>query len=360
MRHEDIRATLREADAARLAALWARADAVRRDHVGDAVHLRGLVEISNICVRQCAYCGIRAGAADVDRYRMPVADVLAGAERALSYGFGTIVLQAGEDPGLTRTVVADMIRRIRQRTGLAITLSLGERSPDDLRAWRDAGADRYLLRFETSDRQLYARIHPTPPGAGADRIAQLRILRDLGYEVGSGIMVGIPGQTWDSLADDVLAFRTLDLDMIGVGPFIACPGTPLAGALGATLRRQAGASQVPNDVLTTLKVVAVTRLVCPDVNIPSTTALATLDPAAGRANGLRCGANVVMPNLTPVRYRVLYRIYPGKAGIHEPAARSTARLRALITALGRVVGTGPGTSQRFMQRGVTPAHDGSL
>jgi biotin synthase len=281
---------------------------------------------------------------------MDQAEILECADRALEYGFGTVVMQAGEDPGITREFMADTIRAIKERTALAITLSLGERDEEDLRTWREAGADRYLLRFETTDPELYRAIHPSLPGTVSDRIQQLLKMRKLGFEIGTGVMVGIPGQTWETLAQDVWTFRNYDMDMIGIGPYLESPGTPLAGELGTRLRAQAGPEQVPGDPLTTLKVLALTRLVCPETNIPSTTALATLDPATGRASGLLRGANVVMPNLTPPKYRVLYQIYPGKAGLHETADITRAKIEAQIQSLGRTVGVGPGTSPRVGQR----------
>jgi biotin synthase len=226
-------------------------------------------------------------------------------------------------------------------TGLAVTLSLGERDDEDLRAWKAAGADRYLLRFETSDAALYRRIHPSLPGTVSDRVEQLLRMRAMGYEIGSGVMVGIPGQSWDILARDIELFRALDIDMIGVGPFLPSPRTPLGGDGAARLRAPEG-EQVPNDELTTLKVVALTRLVCPEANLPSTTALATIDPATGRELGLTRGANVVMPNVTPPRYRVLYEIYPGKACLHETAEVCHGCLHGRIRSIGRCVGQGPG------------------
>jgi len=340
-----VKAWLQEEDPAALRSLWRRADEVRRARVGDAVHLRGLVEITNFCVRHCAYCGIAACAGPLRRYRMTLDEILACARQGRDFGFGTIVLQGGEDPGVTGPFVADVVRAIKDETGAAVTLSLGERHESDLVAWRDAGADRYLLRFETTDPVLYARIHPNLPGTVSDRFAQLMLMRDLGYEIGTGVMVGIPGQTWDTLADDVWAFRDYDMDMIGIGPYLPSPRTPLAGPLGRSLTA-AQPDQVPNDELTTLKVMALTRLVCPDTNIPSTTALSILDPSAGRVNGLTRGANVIMPNLTPPEYRVLYDIYPGKAGIHETADVLADRVIALIDGLGRAIGKGPGARGR--------------
>ena len=337
----DVRAWLTEQDPAALDLLWQRADEVRRERVGDEVRLRGLVEVTNYCVRQCAYCGIAACAGPLPRYRMTHDEILACARQGREFSFGTIVLQGGEDPDVTGPFVADVVRAIKTDTGAAVTLSLGERSEEDLRMWREAGANRYLLRFETTDPGLYARIHPSLPETVSDRFAQLLRMRDLGYEIGTGVMIGIPGQTWDILADDVWAFREYDMDMIGIGPYLPSPRTPLAGPLGRELAA-APADQVPNDELTTLKAIALTRLVCPDTNIPSTTALSILDPAAGRVNGLTRGANVIMPNLTPPEYRILYDIYPGKAGIHETAEVLTQRVVGLIGSLGRTVGKGPG------------------
>lgn len=336
-----IKAWLRQTDTSALAALWDEADGVRRARVGDAVHLRGLIEVTNHCVRQCAYCGIAACAGPIPRYRMTHDEILACARQGRDLGFGTIVLQGGEDPGLSGAFVAGVVRAIKDESGLAITLSLGERSDADLRAWRDAGADRYLLRFETTDPELYRRIHPSLPGTVSDRIAQLMRMRDLGFEIGTGVMVGIPGQTWDTLAADIWTFRDYDMDMIGIGPYLPSPRTPLAGRLKDELTAPPG-DQVPNDDVTTLKAVALTRLVCPETNIPSTTALSILDPAGGRAHGLQRGANVVMPNLTPPEYRKLYEIYPGKAAVHETADALAANVLSLIARLGRTVGKGPG------------------
>jgi biotin synthase len=269
---------------------------------------------------------------------MSADEILACAREAKRLGYGTVVMQSGEDPGLTREFIAGVIRAITAETGLAITLSLGEREDDDLRAWKEAGADRFLLRFETSDPELYRRIHPALPGTLSDRVAQLLRMREMGYEIGTGVMVGFPGQTWDILARDIELFRDLDIDMIGIGPFLPSPRTPLGGEAAERLRAP-NDEQVPNDESTTLKVVALTRLVCPGANLPSTTALSTLDPANGRELGLLRGANIVMPNVTPPEYRVLYEIYPGKAGIHETAQVSIERR---IRAVGRYVGTGPG------------------
>ena len=339
-----ILAWLREDDPARLEDLWAAADEARRRHVGDEVHLRGLIEISNFCVRACGYCGLRAGNRDIERYRMSEGEILACAQEAREWGWGTVVIQSGEDYGLTTEWIAGIVQRIKAETGLAVTLSLGERPDEDLAAWRAAGADRYLLRFETSDEELYRLIHPDLPGRVSDRFRILAKLRELGYEPGSGVMIGIPGQTYASVAADLDAFRDLDLDMVGIGPYIAHPLTPLGDRSWA--RPVPAGEQIPGDELTVYKAVALSRLVCPESNIPSTTALATINKVDGRELGLQRGANIVMPNLTPPEYREKYEIYPDKACANETAEACRGCLQGRIEAIGRTVGSGPGGRRR--------------
>ena len=338
---------LRETNEERLKELYRLADEVRHRNVGDEVHLRGLIEFSNICVRQCAYCGLRAGNRKLRRYRMTADEMLDCARRAVAFGYGTVVLQSGEDPGIETEWMAQVIRRIKAETPLAVTLSLGERGEDDFQVWRRAGADRYLLRFETSNRALFERIHPSLHGKHSDRFALLRQLRKLGYEAGSGVMIGIPGQTYEDLARDIEWFRHLDLDMIGVGPYLPHPGTPL-GQAEARLRASDG-EQVPHTEAMGYKVVALTRLVCPKTNIPSTTALATLNQDEGRELGLLRGGNVIMPNVTPPAYRALYEIYPSKACMDETDDFHT-ELHRRIEAIGRTVGEGRGDSPNWRQR----------
>jgi biotin synthase len=341
---EAIEWWLRETDEVRLEELWAAADETRRRSVGDAVHLRGLVEVSNHCVRGCTYCGIRAANRGVERYRISEEVVLDCAHKAVEFGYGTLVMQAGEDYGITAEWMARVLRRIRSETTIsAITLSLGERPDEDLAAWREAGADRYLLRFETSDDDLYRRIHPDLPGKVSDRMRILRRLHELGYEAGTGIMVGIPGQTHASIADDVELFRGMDMDMIGIGPYLPHPATPLGQEFER--RRAEGdwpEDQAPNSELMTCKVLALTRLARPDSNLPATTALSLIDKAAGRAHGLQRGANVIMPNLTPVEERERYEIYPEKAAVHETAEAINESIKRLLSSLGRTVGAGAG------------------
>lgn len=337
---DTIEAWLRESDEIHLEPLWAEADAVRKSHVGDAVHLRGLIEISNYCIRRCFYCGLSVTNTQLERYRMTDDEILECARQAHEFGYGTVVMQAGEDYGLETEWVSGIIRKIKSELPLAVTLSLGERPFEDIAAWRKAGADRYLLRFETSDPELYDLIHPPRPGQTYDRMDMLRRLRELGYEVGSGVMIGIPGQTYRTLARDILRFEEFDLDMIGVGPYIPNPLTPLGR--GESILPINPDEQTPNDELMTYKVIALTRLVCPQANIPSTTALATINRDTGRELGLLRGANIVMPNVTPVQYRTRYEIYPGKACINETAQACQGCLKGRIHAIGRYVGSGPG------------------
>jgi len=361
MQRNEILTWLRETNPARLADLWQQADQTRQRHVGGEVHLRGLVELSNYCVRLCGYCGLRAGNQGLQRYRMSDDEIMECVGKAVQFGYGTVVLQSGEDPELTCDRIAALVRRIKAETPLAVTLSLGERDDDELAAWRTAGADRYLLRFETSNRALYERIHPSQAnvpsaakqsGASAPfnhrRLAILATLRRLGYEVGSGVMIGIPGQTYDDLADDIELFGRLNLDMIGVGPYLRHPNTPLANR--GLWPEAADDRQVPASELMTYKVIALARLACPRANIPATTALATLNAHDGRELGLVRGANVVMPNLTPPKYRALYEIYPDKACIAETGEACQQCLNARIEAIGRQPGAGRGDSQNCQVR----------
>jgi biotin synthase len=341
---EELLSWLRETDPLRLEDLWRRADDLRRAVVGDEVQLRGLIEISNHCRRSCTYCGIRQRTPGVTRYRMTQDQIVASAIKAARFGYGTVVLQAGEDPALTTEWVTKLVRRIKTEAGVAITLSLGERPRSDLVTWKAAGADRYLIRFETSDPVLFARIHPKGRGYHRDRFEMLADLRALGFEVGSGVMVGIPGQTFETLADDLLRFRALDLDMIGLGPFIASPHTPLWRQ--SATQAPAAPDQVPADELTTYKVLALARLLCPQANLPATTALATLNTESGRETGLQRGANVLMPNVTPPEFRLHYEIYPAKACITETAEKCNGCMKLRISSIGRKVGRGPGGRQR--------------
>ena len=350
--YDEILAHLTEPSGDRLERLRRRADALRRERVGDVVYLRGLIELSNHCRRNCLYCGVRAGRRGIARYRMTIDEVLQAASLAKRFGYGTVVLQAGEDAGLSDETIAEIIAAIKQKFSLIVTLSLGERPDSAFLRWKEAGADRYLMRLETSNRRLFEAIHPSGAGDGGvakttDRVAMLGRLRRMGYQIGSGVMIGIPGQTTEDLARDLMLFSELRLDMVGSGPYLPHSDTPLGKAAEAlalpqddprraALLRQAGwrypeadRQVVPSNEMA-FAMIALTRLLLPGANIPSTTAIATLDGQHGRAMGLRSGANVVMPNLTPTKYRALYEIYPNKAATLEtPDQTHAAAIRQI-------------------------------
>ncbi len=325
----DVEFLLSLEDEKDLQKLFSQANEVRERNVGGEVHLRGIIEFSNYCSRACLYCGISRHNRGLARYRMDTEEILETAEQAVSMGFRTIVLQSGEDPFFTTSIIAGLVSEIKAMD-VAVTLSVGERSREDYAAWKKAGADRYLLKFETSDPELYRRLRP---GCSlVQRLECLYQLRDLDYEVGSGIMVGLPGQTLASIADDIFLMRKLGLSMAGIGPFIPHPATPLASC-------PAGTASL------TLKVLAVTRLLLPWANLPSTTALGSIDKE-GRREGLLAGANVLMLNLTPLKYRRLYEIYPAKAEAEDDPASLKAAAVELVTRLGRRVSSGYGEGKK--------------
>ena len=315
-----------------LLSLYRRADAVRRQFCGEAVPVRAILEFSNHCANDCLYCGIRASNPRPARYRMSTDEILAAARQIAEAGLaGTIVLQAGETPGTADAEIEDLLRRIKSECpGLAITLSLGNRPRDVLARWRKAGMDRYLLRFETSDAREFGRLHPAC--TLAERLQSLRDLKDLGVQTGSGFMIGLPGERLETLADNIRLCRELDLDMIGIGPFIPHPDTPLGDQPNAWA----------DDPDMFFRAIAVLRLVNPDAHIPATTAFDALRPD-GRNLALQRGANVIMPDFTPEPYRSQYQIYPGKSSAATTDAGQG--IERLIRQLGRTVGIGPGGRQ---------------
>lgn len=321
---------LLDCDATALELLFAAADRVRRTFMGDAVHLRGLIEFSNYCQRNCAYCGLRESHKTLPRYRLDAAEILAIAGAAVPLGYKTVVLQSGEDSYYSAELIAVITSRLKEELGLAVTLSLGERAEEDYRLWRDAGADRYLLKHETADEELYGALHPDM--AWANRKKSLYILRELGYQVGSGCMVGLPGQTLASLAADLLFLKELDVEMAGIGPFIPNPHTPLANA-------------ERGNVELTLKMIAIARLLMPQAHLPATTALGSID-CKGRQKALVAGANVVMPNITPNMFRRLYEIYPNKICLDDSPAHCRNCIGGIISSLGRTVAEGAGHSPK--------------
>ena len=324
---------LLRATGADLAALYARADAVRRERCGDAVPIRAIVEFSNVCANDCLYCGIRASNPVPTRYRMSPDEILASVRQIAASGTaGTVVLQGGETPGPADDELAALLRRIKTEVpGLAITLSVGNRPRDVYARWRDAGMDRYLLRFETSDAALFARLHPDC--TLAERLACLRDLKSLGVQTGGGFMIGLPGESVETLAANVLLCREFGFDMIGIGPYIPNPDTPLADQPNA----------YADDPDMFFRAIAVLRLANPDAHIPATTAFDAVFPD-GRDLALQRGANVFMPNATPGPLRKNYQLYPGKPCIDEDAADCARCVQARLRALGRPVAPGPGHS----------------
>lgn len=305
-------------------------DAVRKACCGDAVHIRALIEFSNVCARHCNYCGLRAPNSNVVRYRMTPDEIVELAVYLNSKDLRTIVLQSGEDPYYTGEIIADIVKRIKQATDTAITLCVGERPYEDYKLWKEAGADRYLLRHETANRKFYGTLHPDSDFD--NRMNCLKWLRELGYQVGAGCMVGSPGQTIEDLADDIEFYRDFQPDMAGVGPYIPHPDTPFAGTETGTLEM-------------TLKMVALTRIVTRNALLPATTAIGSIEEM-GREMALEAGADVVMPNYTPLKYREHYEIYPNKRCISEDPEQCHSCMRMRILAIGRTVSTEQGHSRK--------------
>lgn len=302
--------------------LFSLADKTREEYVGDEVHLRGLIEFSNICKRQCKYCGLRCEDKFIDRYRISKENIISYAEHAVNMGYKTIVLQSGEDEYYNTDLMCEIIEGIK-KLGVALTLSIGEKTYEEYKAFKEAGADRYLIRIETTDKTLYNQMHPNMDFD--NRVRCLENLGRLGYEVGTGCLVGLPNQTIESLADDILFFKEINADMVGIGPFIPHPHTPLKDSATGSFTLA-------------LKVMALTRILLKDINIPATTAMETLNPN-GRIIALQSGANVVMPNVTTTEYRAKYEIYPNKICINENPDKCKGCISAKIQSIGRTVST---------------------
>jgi len=294
--------------------LLTEADEVRRQCCGDAVHLRGIIEFSNVCDRNCAYCGLRKENSVLKRYTMSADEILPVAAEAERQGVRTIVLQSGESHVCRADWLADVIAAIKSELDVAVTLCVGAKTPDCYRMWRQAGADRYLIKHEAANWRLYEQLHPD--SHLPERLAALESLRALGYQIGTGNVIGLPGQTLRDLTRDILLTRDLDVDMAAFGPLVPHPDTPLA--------------DVPaGEIDLSLRVVAAARLVLGPVHIPATTAFDAAAPD-GRERALRAGANVIMANLTPPRYKSLYEIYPSNR-----AANSVARVKTILERLDR-------------------------
>ena len=303
------------------------ADKIRKENVGDEVHLRGLIEFSNICRCACKYCGLRSPNKKIKRYRILKDEIVEYVKNAVKLGYKTIVLQSGEDEYFTTEKMVEIIKTIKE-FDVALTLSIGERSFEDYKAFKQAGADRYLIRIETTDKELYKKLHPNMDFN--NRICCLQDLKTLGYEVGTGCLVGLPEQTIESLADDILFFKEIGADMVGIGPFIPHPNTPLK-------------DEGTGNFTLALKVMALTRILLPDINIPATTAMETLNPN-GRILALKSGANVVMPNVTSTEYRAKYEIYPNKICINDNPDKCRGCIEGKIKSIGRTISSDYGFS----------------
>ena len=293
--------------------LFARAEEVRSLHVGKAVYLRGLIEISNSCAKDCYYCGIRKSNKNTQRYTLSSEEVLSAAEFAYKNQFGSVVLQGGEIASKSHTDwIESLLKEIKTLSNgkLGITLSLGEQSKDTYKRWFKVGAHRYLLRIESSCPSLYAAIHPANSlHSYQKRVQALSLLKNMGYQVGTGVMIGLPNQTVEQLADDLLFLKANDVDMIGMGPYIEHKDTPLYA-------RKDELKPITERYLLSLKMIACLRILAKDVNIASVTALQAIKPE-GREMGIKAGANVIMPNITPGIWRNVYKLYENKPTISQ-------------------------------------------
>ncbi len=310
--------------------LFQKAYNIKLKYIGKKVYFRGIVEFSNICIKDCYYCGIRKSNNDVKRFTMTKEEIIETALWAYENNYGSVVLQSGErDDEEFIEFIENILIELKQKSNnkLGITLSLGEQSEETYKRWYQAGAHRYLLRIEVSNRQLYKKLHP-PSHDFDKRVNCLKILGKLGYQVGTGVMIGLPFQTIENLAEDILFFKEMDIDMIGMGPYVVHPDTPLAKYAEYNDKDQLELA---------LKMIAVTRIVLEDVNIASTTALQALDPF-GREMGIQAGANIIMPNITDTKYRGNYKLYANKPCTDENYEECRNCLQLRISRIGEEIG----------------------
>ncbi len=343
---EEIKALL-AAEGEEMESLLRRALEVKLRELDNYVHLRGLIEFGNTCEKNCLYCGLRRGNARVERYCLSDDEVLSCARLSHELGYGSVALQSGErsDPEFIARI-EHLVREIKKIDGgsLGITLSLGEQTEDTYRRWFDAGAHRYLLRIESSNEELYYKIHPRDSKHSfRQRIGCIESLIKTGYQAGTGVMVGLPFQTLDHLAGDLLFFKKMDVAMVGLGPYIPHPDTPLY-----KFKDLIPSAKERMDM--TLKMIAVLRLMMPRINMVAATANQTIDPQ-GREKAIKAGANVIMPNLTPGEYRESYFIYPDKACVKDTPDQCQTCLDIRLAAIGhRIQYNAWGDSLAFTER----------
>ena len=330
---EDIVYLLSLKDPLEVHHLFKKADAVRQEYCGDEVHLRGIIEFSNYCDQNCLYCGLRLHNTELERYRMTKEEIINAACFLYESGIKTIVLQSGEDKKIECADIEEIITGIKKELDVAITLSIGERDFNEYKKWKDAGADRYLLKHETVNPQLYSVYHEGDELE--DRIEHIKYLKSIGFQVGSGNIIGLPQQTIEDIADDILLLKELDVDMCSISPFVSSLNTPYK-------------KEKNGDINLVLRTMAVARIVLKNSHIPATTALATLDPY-GRVKGLQVGANVIMPNFTPQPYKEKYIIYENKARADSDPHSFIKELHKLIESSGRKVGSTKGHSLKTKQ-----------
>ncbi|MBW2974810.1 [FeFe] hydrogenase H-cluster radical SAM maturase HydE [Candidatus Woesearchaeota archaeon] len=317
--------------------LFRKADGIRKEYIGDYVFIRGILEFSNHCKNDCLYCGIRRSNQKLERYRISPKEIIRIADNAVNkLGLKTILLQSGEDDFYNAEIIEDLIRGILKACDCRVALSIGEKSIDEYKRFYEAGARRCLVRFETSSKEIFTALHPSSSitkNSLEKRISLIKELKKTGYQVGTGPIIGLPHQKIEDLADDILLYNRLNINMAGMGPFIPHPETPLKQSPKGTFDMS-------------LKMIAVTRIACKDIFISATTALQTINRTDGKEQALNAGANLLMPNITPKRYRELYQLYPGKACIHESPYDCVSYVKKVVSSVGRKTGEGYGDTIR--------------
>lgn len=328
-----------------LQAIFDKAYEIKKTEIGQKVYYRGLIEFSNYCVKNCYYCGIRKDNIDVERYHMTKEEIMQSVRWIYANGYGSVALQSGErqDPQFT-DFVEDIIKEIKKVGNIGITLSLGEQNEETYKRWFDAGAHRYLLRIESSTKSIYDSIHPNDElHAFETRVGCLKTLKKVGFQVGTGVMIGLPNQTEEDLVNDILFYKNNDIDMIGMGPYIPHNDTPMG-------QKELNIPSKQKRVELGLKMIALTRIFLKDVNIAATTALQGLDPM-GREKGLKAGANILMPITTKDEHRAKYQLYNDKPCIDDNAEKCKSCLEGRIKSVGDEIMYGDwGDSPHFTKK----------